>query len=253
MKCFYHDDLDGNASAFCVVAWVGIHGPHDIENCLNKINYGMPFPLEIIQPDEQVWIVDYSISPDEMEKLLAITRDVVWIDHHKTAIDRYSSFKKPIPGYRLSGVAACQLTWEYVHWHSKRGFDCLSIDGVCETPQRALTYPIPKALKLTADRDVWDWKYGDETRFFYAGSQLHDTSPDSEFWWKCMEHEIEDAPAPNTGNREARIRGEKFWKQLIHDGETVEKFKEKHYEDYATGLGYDVSWRGHNCFAVRFL
>jgi len=37
-------------------------------------------------------------------------KDYVWIDHHKSAID---SHPKTIPGYRIDGVAACRLAWQW--------------------------------------------------------------------------------------------------------------------------------------------
>ena len=115
MKCFYHIDLDGKAAAFCVYAWAGIK---DVEQQVEfiPIDYGIPFPFDSVQPDEQVWIVDYSIKPDEMTRLLEITKDVTWIDHHKTAIEKYSDYPNKIRGIRKDGVAGCVLTWKYIHW-----------------------------------------------------------------------------------------------------------------------------------------
>ena len=38
--------------------------------------------------------------------------DVIWIDHHKTSIDKWL-VKPNIPGYRIDGVAACRLAWQW--------------------------------------------------------------------------------------------------------------------------------------------
>lgn len=43
--------------------------------------------METIKPNEQIYIVDFSISSEEMRELLKITKDITWIDHHKTAIE----------------------------------------------------------------------------------------------------------------------------------------------------------------------
>ena len=247
MKCFYHSDLDGQASAFIVHAWVGINdcnvSPEFIE-----INYGTEFPLDIIYPGEQVWIVDYSIHPNEMRKLLAVTDDVTWIDHHKTAIEKYEGFERGIAGIRRDGTAGCVLTWEWVHWMTGRGSGMLSGDQVVENSQNL---PVPRCIQLVGDRDVWKWEFGDETRHFFSGAMLHNTSPASEFWWQCMEHEIEDLPPPNTGNRAARIRGEKFWAQLLRDGETIERYKAQSDKGITESIGYDVEWLGYKCFACN--
>jgi len=35
---------------------------------------------------------------------------LVWIDHHKSAIEKYGA---TTPGYRIDGVAACRLAWQW--------------------------------------------------------------------------------------------------------------------------------------------
>lgn len=242
MKCFYHDDLDGRAAAFCVHAWVGIK---DVEQEVSfvSINYGIPFPLQSIKPNEQVWIVDYSITPEEMTALLKITKDVTWIDHHKTAIEKYKDFSERIKGIRKDGEAGCVLTWKYVHWYTDRGSGEENFDREC--PE----LPIPRGILLTGDRDIWAWKYGDETKTFYSGSQVYNTKPDSSFWWDCMDHEIK--PLPNTGNAKERERGLRFWRQLHDAGSFIEKYKLQYYAELSESIGYEVLFEGCKCLAVN--
>ena len=111
MKCMYHADFDGKLAAF----WVHQLAPKldDYDEEYIMINYGMEFPFEKIKKDEQVFIVDYSIMPEEMEELLKITNNVTWIDHHISAIKRYDGFPHQIPGLRYDGIAGCMLTYCY--------------------------------------------------------------------------------------------------------------------------------------------
>jgi len=67
MKCFHHNDLDGRAAAVAVLDNFGDY----VETC--QINYNIPFPFDQIEKTEAVFIVDYSIKPEEMERLLKIT------------------------------------------------------------------------------------------------------------------------------------------------------------------------------------
>lgn len=254
MKCFYHDDLDGKAAAFCVHAWVGIRDA--IVNCnvveynsLIPINYGMPFPIETIRPNEQIWIVDYSVNPEEMLKLLEITKDVTWIDHHKTAIEKYKDFPQTIKGIRKDGEAGCVLTFKYIHWWSNRGDYEKNVGN--DNVDEAKVHEIPKCILLVGDRDIWAWKYKDETKYFFDGSQLYDTSPISNFWWDCMEHEIKPLPPPNTGNITAQIRGEKFWLMLLHEGKTIGQYKSVSGETVNQSIGYETEFEGHTCWAVN--
>lgn len=64
--------------------------------------YGEPTPE--VPASATLYIMDLSV-PDLMNH-----PGLVWIDHHKTAIERYSP---EIPGYRIDGVAACRAsrTW----------------------------------------------------------------------------------------------------------------------------------------------
>ena len=119
MICFHHNDLDGRLSAYWVwkklIVKPGQYGPVRFI----EMNYNMDFPLEMVAPDEQVVIVDYSIDPKEMIDLLGVTQDVTWIDHHRTAIKRYAPFPEilekllsRVPAGRLGTaeeVAACIL------------------------------------------------------------------------------------------------------------------------------------------------
>ena len=74
MKCFYHIDEDGKCAAF----WVNKLARHydGYEKEFIPINYGMDFPFDIIHQDEQIYIVDFSILPEQMEQLLKVTENV---------------------------------------------------------------------------------------------------------------------------------------------------------------------------------
>ena len=247
MKCFYHDDLDGRASAFCVGAWAGItDGIFDMDKFYQSINYGKAFPFDIIKPNEQIWIVDYSIEPEEMDRLLSITKNVTWIDHHKTAIEKYAGYKHDIRGVRRDGEAGCVLTWKYIHWYTSRG------EGEIDLKKnKSNVFPVARMIELVGDRDVWTWKFKETTRNFFSGSQLHDTGPDSDFWWKCMDHETPILPLPNTGNISAREKGIEFWNQLLLDGENIEKYKSQTDESISSTIGYKIKFEGYDCFACN--
>lgn len=162
MKVFYHDDLDGQCAASLLydlkksAACEFIPMQHD-----NK-----PFPMDEIQKDELVYIVDYSISPDMMRELYKITENVCWIDHHKTAIDKYADFEYEIEGLRYNGISGCELTWLYLYAESNP----LERDNM------------PKYIRYIGDRDVWQFQYGDTTRLFCAGLSIQDTHPSCDIW-----------------------------------------------------------------------
>jgi oligoribonuclease NrnB/cAMP/cGMP phosphodiesterase (DHH superfamily) len=99
----YHKaDLDGRCSAAIVLRHVGGRAT------LHPWNYGMPVP-EGIAPGDDVWVVDCCLPKADMVRLHE-TCHLVWIDHHKTAIDECGGLD--CEGLRTVGKAACLLAWE---------------------------------------------------------------------------------------------------------------------------------------------
>ena len=90
MKCFYHSDMDGKCAGAIVYKYYLLDRERTRETADSEficINYKDDFPFEKIKPDELVVIVDFSLQREgEFERLLGITDNVIWIDHHKTAI-----------------------------------------------------------------------------------------------------------------------------------------------------------------------
>lgn len=159
MKCFHHTDMDGKCSAAIVKKYYNT--PQDsFPETYHPINYNMDFPFDEILPGESVIIVDFSLQKEgDFKKLLSITKDVVWIDHHKTAIERHTGMKH-LKGIRKDGVAGCQLAWDFFF------------------PGR----PTPKMVKFLADYDVWKFEFGEDTKDIQAGVRVYDTRPESEEW-----------------------------------------------------------------------
>lgn len=160
-RCFYHSaDLDGKCSA----AIVKREHPDAI---LHPIDYGEEFPWNVIQPDDTVYVVDFSLQPwTEMVRLWGYLFEIghlVWIDHHVTAIENYERWvDRPlgeILGLRRTGIGACLLVWGHLFPHE----------------------PVPMAVRLLAEYDVWDHSHPDCLPFQY-GIRQEDTAPDSELW-----------------------------------------------------------------------
>lgn len=125
------------------------------------MDYGREFPFDKIKKNETVYIVDYSIEPSEMDKLLEITPNVTWIDHHISAIKKYKNYDKEIRGIRYDGVAGCMLTYCYLKHMTDRG------DGDIKPFEESMTEDAPMFTKLIADYDVWTFKYGHLTKEFH--------------------------------------------------------------------------------------
>ena len=175
MKCFYHTDMDGKCAG-AIVYW-GQNPPnkkYDLE-CI-PINYKDDFPFDKIEKNEIVYIVDFSLQKDgEWEKLLEITKNIIWIDHHKTAIEKAPKEIQKLPGIRMDGVAGCVLTWQYFHPNQK----------------------LPRIVELLGDYDIWAFKFGEDTNRLQAGIRLWEHDPEHPNWsewfkdYADMKQEIE--------------------------------------------------------------
>jgi len=68
-------------------------------------DYGDPLP--VIAPEvRSIYMLD--ISVDGMMDDPRLT----WIDHHKSAIEKYARHPS-VPGIRIDGVAACRLSYQW--------------------------------------------------------------------------------------------------------------------------------------------
>lgn len=224
MKCFYHNDMDGQCAGFWVHLSVGIDDGYSDMPKFIAIDYKDKFPIASIKPNEQIYIVDFSISPEEMRQLLNITSNVTWIDHHKTAIEKYQDFEYPIRGIRIDGISGCELAYAYIHHMTQRG------EGDIKPFDETMLADIPLFTKLIGDRDVWNWYFGEQTKYFYAGLQLHNTSPESNIW------------------EEALVNGTKTFEE---QGKIVEQFKKMQREYLVKSYSFEVELEGYKGIACN--
>ena len=229
MKCFYHNDADGKCAGFWVCWSAGLTRADRCE--FIEMSYEKPFPMDTICPNEQIYIVDYSISPDKMRELLKITTDVTWIDHHKTAIEKYDGFEYDIRGLRYDGIAACMLTYCYLHHMTDRGFDETKRFDI------SMTKDAPVFTKLIADWDVWKFDYGDDTRKFITAFNSYDFRPESEEWARFF----------NTGLR----HGVTTETEMIKEGAAMIKYRDGWAKSYLERFGFETEFEGLKCFAVN--
>lgn len=104
-------------------------------------DYGDPVP--VVPADAVLYMMDISI-PELMGHA-----GLIWIDHHKSAI---LAHPHTIAGYRLDGVAACRLAWQ---WFGLRGqTEGLGLPSKQAFLDRAVAEPL--AVRLAGEYDIWD-------------------------------------------------------------------------------------------------
>lgn len=113
----------------------------------------IPVPLEGV-----IYILD--LSPECLdapygELLPSILERIIWIDHHKTSIEKWPT---TIPGYRIDGVAACRLAWQWFLLHE--AWDHRELHPPADLPSKQdfidRKASEPLAVRLAGEYDIWD-------------------------------------------------------------------------------------------------
>lgn len=162
MKCFFHSaDLDGHCSGAIV--------KDKYPDCeMIGINYGDPFPWASIEPGEVVFMVDFSLQPFEDMLRLRLMCCLVWLDHHKTAIEFRDTSGALFAGIQEDGIGACALVWRHLN-HSR----------------------LPYGVQLLAEYDVWNHEDGNCLPFQY-GMRLESSLPHEPVWSRVFGNDLGD-------------------------------------------------------------
>jgi len=105
----------------------------------------LEFPVSVA--GRNVYILDFSFSPDIIDAMLIETATLTWIDHHKTAFEAFNfNATEPVDLIDLElnweiildpNKSGCVLAWEHFHPNDE----------------------VPMLLKYIEDRDLWRWQY----------------------------------------------------------------------------------------------
>jgi hypothetical protein len=210
MKCFYHSaDLDGICSGAI------IYDQHP-ECEMIGINYGDDFPWNTIMKGEKVFMVDFSLQPFPQMIELNGLADLIWIDHHKTAIEDDEILARQgtkIKGHREIGMAGCELCWNWLHDH--------------------IEIPIPPGVALLGRYDVWDKtnpQWDAEILPFQFGMRLESWSPKSEEWKDIFNGDTDP------------------W---FDKGKTVLQYQTSENKKYAATTAFETEIDGHPVIAIN--
>ena len=185
MKCFYHNaDLDGKCSA----AIIKLKYP---ECELFGLDYNDEFPFNIIQQDEYIYMVDFSLPINQMIKLNNFCI-FIWYDHHSQIIKEANELNfNPIGKRVVNNYGACRLVW----------YDA---------------YPnlfLPDPIKYISEWDVYNFQDKNTIPFENGLNSLEDTSPDNIDLWKTL----------------LLTHNKLFIKEIIDNGEHITRYLNNHF------------------------
>jgi len=107
-----------------------------------------------------IYIVDLSV--DELMVRQELKKKIVWIDHHKSAIEKWDHIgdANKLVGYRIDGVAACRLCWQWLssdngpHGDPRIHAADVFLPFKDHYVNRAVSEP--DLIRLAGEYDIWD-------------------------------------------------------------------------------------------------
>ncbi len=206
MKCFYHSaDLDGKCSAAII--------KNKYPKCeLMPINYGQPFPMNKIKNNEEIYMVDFSLQPFEQMLELNDMADLIWIDHHSSAINEsvFFNVQDNINGRRDVRLAACELVWHYTH-----------------------NEPIPKGVTYLGRYDVWDHHSNKDILSFQYGMRALDADPSLKIW------------------EDVFISDEVFIDNIVREGRAILNYIKIDNTEYIEIFGFETTIDNFKCICAN--
>lgn len=151
---------------------------------------------------------------------------LVWIDHHKTSIDTHP---ESIPGYRIDGVAACRLAWQWFATGNRSRNPMMQHDWQLPSKQdfidRKVTEPL--AVRLAGEYDIWDKRDPDAETFQYA--------------LRC-------SPVTQEGWNHLLSFQDGFARKLLDDGRVAQRYARETDASICNSRTWLMDWEG-----LRFL
>lgn len=202
--CFYHNDADGRSSAAIVRRALGK------DTHLYEINYGDPVPWDLVEQAEHVIMVDFSMPLKEMQRM-ARGRRFTWIDHHISAINELQADSASWEGLRDLSHAASVLTWQYFF------------------PDQ----PVPRAIFLIGDRDIWTNADPDSATFGEGLNQQNASPENDKLWQPLLDNDLQAV------------------QELISYGSVLREARLRDIRRSVARLGQEVIFEGHSTLAIN--
>lgn len=192
----------------------------------------IPFP-----PEGTVYVMD--LSPDCLGGDTYDSSRIVWIDHHKSSIEKWP---QTIPGYRIDGVAACRLAWQWFWTQVKN----TGTHGVLEESTARVIFPDlqaykdrrvtePLAVRLAGEYDVWDKRDPEAEVFQFA---LRSRELDMDDWSEMLD---EDSVY---GVPQVMI-------DLISDGALLQRYQQRNDAGIVNYRSFMVDFQGLKFLALN--
>ncbi len=199
-------DLDGISSGEIARKFLG--------NAADYLGWDYGDEIPNLESRDLVYLIDISFPVNVLNKY---SDRIVLIDHHKTLIDSISS---SYPGYRIEGVAACRLAWQFFFGEA----ETLPI----KEDYVACAVKEPYGIQLLGCYDIWD-KRNPDTDIYQVGLQSVKVIE----WDRILKGD------------------EEYIDYVLGRGEAVWDYTEVTNAQISTERAFDVNWEGYNFRALN--
>lgn len=198
-----------------------------------------------VPDDAWLYILDLSVPELMMHPRL------IWIDHHKSAIDKYDLglnggerflTQKPIAGLRIDGVGACRLAWQWFNisqhnaWNSTN--EALQVPLPVKQDFIDRTVSEPYAVRLAGEYDIWD-KRDPDAELFQHGLRSRELT---ELTWHSLLDTECDTQLKGTGMELSN--SEAICRTLLQAGYSLHYAQTKQNESIIKEMGFNLDWEG---------
>ncbi len=184
---------------------------------------------------DAIYIVDLSV--DELMARPELRDKIIWIDHHKSAIEKWDatpSDAEPHPGafrgIRIDGVAACRLCWQWFTWGQlPKGVLPSKQDSVEPLTKRLFVdrkVKEPALIRLAGEYDIWDHR-DPSGKFLQFGLRSID---EAEF------RELLRAQFEGLDDHHLAA--------VIETGESIKSYVDKQSDEYSAAYAHTFKWEG---------
>lgn len=175
-----------------------------------------------LTPYDRICLIDVSFPRDVM---IQCADRIVWIDHHISKMRELDGVF--IPGYRIDGVAACRLAWQ---WFTIPEGEDPPLPTKEDYVNRTVSEPC--AVQLLGEYDIWDKRNSDVDTF-----QLG-LAAESVVDWSALFAEDHDT-------------GFKYVEAILGRGRAIQAYVKKTNLDIVRVFGFDIQWEGLNLLALN--
>ncbi len=210
-------------------------------------DYGDPVPdPTVVSAEDDLYMLDISV-----EGLMGHPK-LTWIDHHKSAIEKFTGELKH-KSYCVDGVAACRLAWQ---WFMHEYADMAGV-------KNQIGYPLPEkdeyinrtvkeplAVRLAGEYDIWD-RRDPRAELFQHGLRSQELS---EWDWKTL---LEPPRKMNKSEADASEALQIPWphevdgyiappfvEHLLSQGKMVKYVQDKQNESIIKASGFTMDFEG---------